>query len=478
MNNKIYKYDGYSYYEGNHAVVIVGYGYQYSKFYWLIQNSWGEDFCDNGFAKIEFGEINIENVAFSEPYIESEEDSEIKEISVKLSIRDDCRFEYIGVNEDDYNESFELYFQGPNSTIYYLCNKFSFLNDTKGICNFDLESYNLNEKGIYSYDYYRPLLKNNFFDIEFATDSDKHFYFYQYDILLNIYIGINNYYISEEGSIFMLAYIPFSEGSKFISNIYVNNDANKKLKNCEGLMNLSYYDYIVCNISQDEIEYFDNENDNISLTYDILCGKKEEIPVFVSKLDKTKYPIFRVKHFIKPNTRSINYFTDLSLIANIEGNISNFTAELSYFLSFIKIIRSKKTTELEIYCEIPEISEIQNDYEILCFPMVDSFYLSYIYDEIFILPYYIPLENPQPFEVIIKSSLKGISYFEYQDILSGKNDYSPPTEKNTKNTDKPEIEKEVKTEVVSPNPSGDSEDNCKFIKIVSLSFILAIILIS
>ena len=94
------------------------------------------------------------------------------------------------------------------------------------------------------------------------------------------------------------------------------------------------------------------------------------------------------------------------------------------------------------------------------------------------MPYYTPLENPQPFEVIIKSSLKGISYFEYQDILSGKNDYSPPTEKNTKNTDKPEIDKEVKTEVVSPNPSGDSEDNCQFIKIVSLSFILAIILIS
>ena len=91
--NIIYKYDGYSFYRGGHAVVIVGYGYQDSKFYWLIQNSWGKDFCDNGFAKVEFGEINIENVAFSEPYIESEEDSEIKEISVKLSIRDDCRFE-------------------------------------------------------------------------------------------------------------------------------------------------------------------------------------------------------------------------------------------------------------------------------------------------------------------------------------------------------------------------------------------------
>ena len=34
------------------------------------------------------------------------------------------------------------------------------------------------------------------------------------------------------------------------------------------------------------------------------------------------------------------------------------------------------------------------------------------------MPYNTPYKNPQPFEVIIKSSLKGISYSEYQDILS------------------------------------------------------------
>ena len=39
-------------------------------------------------------------------------------------------------------------------------------------------------------------------------------------------------------------------------------------------MNLVYHDFIFCYISQDEIEYFDKENKNISLIYDILCGKK------------------------------------------------------------------------------------------------------------------------------------------------------------------------------------------------------------
>ncbi len=91
--NIIYKYDGKSDYGGAHAVVIVGYGYQDSKYYWIIQNSWGDTFCDNGFAKIEFGQINIENIAFSEPYIETAEDPAKKEISVNLKLREDCRYE-------------------------------------------------------------------------------------------------------------------------------------------------------------------------------------------------------------------------------------------------------------------------------------------------------------------------------------------------------------------------------------------------
>ena len=54
------------------SVVIVGFGYINSKYYWLIQNSLGSDFCDNGFLKIEFGEIGIENIVFSQPYIQNE----------------------------------------------------------------------------------------------------------------------------------------------------------------------------------------------------------------------------------------------------------------------------------------------------------------------------------------------------------------------------------------------------------------------
>ena len=49
--NDVYTYDGYSSKIKSHFVTITGYGLLNNKFYWLIQNSWGENWCDNGFMK-------------------------------------------------------------------------------------------------------------------------------------------------------------------------------------------------------------------------------------------------------------------------------------------------------------------------------------------------------------------------------------------------------------------------------------------
>ena len=38
--------------ELNHAVVLAGYDYDKYGLYWIIQNSWGKDWGDNGFCKI------------------------------------------------------------------------------------------------------------------------------------------------------------------------------------------------------------------------------------------------------------------------------------------------------------------------------------------------------------------------------------------------------------------------------------------
>jgi len=50
--NGIYEYDKKSEYVGGHAIVIMGWGEEKGKKYWLVRNSWGEDWGDNGYFKI------------------------------------------------------------------------------------------------------------------------------------------------------------------------------------------------------------------------------------------------------------------------------------------------------------------------------------------------------------------------------------------------------------------------------------------
>ena len=70
---------------------------------------------------------------------------------------------------------------------------------------------------------------------------------------------------------------------------------------------------------------------------------------------------------------------------------------------------------------IPKLSKIQKNYEITCFPWIDEEDdENYLYDEIILLPYFTPNLSPQPFEVIIKKSLKAISQSDYKEGITSK----------------------------------------------------------
>ncbi|KAJ1166661.1 hypothetical protein NDU88_007060 [Pleurodeles waltl] len=45
-------YDGKCAKEANHAIIIIGYGTEDDEDYWIIKNSWGTDWADNGYAKV------------------------------------------------------------------------------------------------------------------------------------------------------------------------------------------------------------------------------------------------------------------------------------------------------------------------------------------------------------------------------------------------------------------------------------------
>ena len=412
--NIIYEYDGESDYAGGHAIVIVGYGYENSKYYWIIQNSWGTSFCDNGFAKVEFAEIDIENVAFIEPYIEDESElSTKKSITAEMTLREDCSFLYTYTSgSDDYEDSFELNFTKDDSTFYYNCGKDPYEKGKSGICIYDITSFINNGKGYYTYKDNSPLKNNNNYKLDFSSLEQKQFYYYGGDYIDNLYVLNNIYYISQAGSGITLLYSPVSNDTDLVSKIYTNKNVNTFLSNCKVADIIINEDYLIyCKVTQNEVDLFSENNDS-PLAYYIMCGGIEETQAIVRKLDTTKYPIYRVKKIVLPYDEYLNSNNELTIIANIEGSISglNGITENNNFVSMISVQRNNIYTSYEIVCEIPNPSSKEEDYEIPCY-IVSSNRINY--DNVYLTPYYSAYKVITPFEVIIDNNIKAISYTDY-----------------------------------------------------------------
>ena len=210
-----------------------------------------------------------------------------------------------------------------------------------------------------------------------------------------------------------------------VSNIYPNINKKAALNNCIVISEIinENYTFIYCRIKQEEIKYFE-DNKDLPLAYDIFCGSREPMNAFVYKLDKTKYPVFKVKYFVIPEGGDKCSFI---IVANIKGSISEFT-EGNEFMSLININSNDNIETYYLKCEIPLPSKIQDNYEILCEIENESendiescSYLltpennteSYTFH---LTPYYMILNSTSPFEVFIENTIKAIKYDDYKKI--------------------------------------------------------------
>ena len=406
-NKDVYFYDGESDLIGRQDVVIVGYGLSNNKYYWLIQNSLGSNWCEDGLAKIEFGKVGIETVSFSEPYIKGEY-NETKDISVNLNnIIDKCFiiFKTNSANEEIKN-NFEIILKNQKNEdrIFYYCGVVPLINEDSNICLNDLND-DISE-GIYEIYNISSLGKEN----EFTINNNINFYLNKDHFRTILNLENRNLYVSERGSKILIESYNCEE-CLFRNKIYPNLVASTAFENCKQInfnnleRNYKYY-LVSCTINENELRYFDysyNNGNNAFMAYDRLCGLKTKIDATIYKLDKTKYPLLRIKDFKLSDEDFFDKESLFTLIADVEGSISGFTSNDNQFNIFIDIYNNS-VKSYELNCN-PKDIQIKINYTINCH--FNQKINKIEYNKVMLYTYYYQLDS-QPYEVIIPKNFYAI----------------------------------------------------------------------
>ena len=406
--NKVYTYDGTSKEEGGHAVAIVGYGLLDGKYYWLIQNSWGEEACDKGFVKVEFGQVGVENVAFSEPYIPDEEVSP-QEIPVHFDNIDEGCFlsVYSSSSYDNWVNTLDLNFKNEYTSqdFNFLCSTTSFFGQSNKLnCYFEIKNY-FGDVGEYKFNDSNSLGRENEFSLD---DSFKNlaFYFWGNNNIMTYWDFYQYYFISRKGSKIMFAYSVYTNDGEILNPIYPNLNTDKALSDCHKI-ELNYESWVYCGLKEEEIDYFEDfsQQSNSPLVYDSLCGYKANTFTLAYKLNKNRFPAFIIDSLTIPNKTSLTENDKLTATAQIEGSLSYFDNS-EVFVGFANIEYKGANSSIAFACIISVPKSTNRNHNIDCNLLLNT-YESIKFDNIYLLPYYIPYRIKYIYEVIINGDIKG-----------------------------------------------------------------------
>ena len=465
--NDVYTFNGTAENTGGHAISITGYGLLNNKFYWLIQNSWGADWCDNGFIKVEIGEI--EEFSFSVPYIKNEEKEPVDiEVTFKKKYAS-CKFDVESPSMENWNNTLDITFTNKQTSqnIFYQVNKNQLYNREEISCNFEYNRvfYGIN-KGTYTYETAKSLgIENNFKLNSFEGQS---FEYYGYDELY--YIIQKNYYVSQARSKIVFEHY-YDSVDDSMPPIFMDYDAKVPLKNCYHLRTSTdiKIDLGYCEITQEDLDYI--EKNEVELTYLYLCGYLDYSNIFLLKLDEAN-PVFEVKKFIKPKDEAITVNTDLILVSNTKANIP--VNEALYFYAIMEIENNIKNTSALVYCSTQINSENSEAYS-TC--NINSG--TYQYQNIYLLPYTIKRYGSTPFDIIINSAIKAEdepepSPEEEEQEQEKEKEQEKEQEKEKEKEDEKEDEKESEEE---PDESTDPDTGVSYYLEYPLSLFFSLLLL-
>ena len=401
-----------------HAVTIVGYGFTDNKYYWLIQNSWGKK-CDNGFAKIEFGQIGIESISFAEPFIENKE-AKPQDIKVYLNNFDDiCNLKITCSKINKWRNPLLIQFKHTSEEKYfdYICDYICNVNRKCDlVCNFEKKNlYHEQVQGVYKFNDYKALgkygVENNF--ILDKKIKKKEFNFYGYKYINSLTESYVKYFISRNGSKISF-YVYGDKSVKNLSPIYPMTK-NERLSNCYSdifMFNGEKVQIGNCEIDSNEVNYFKDITitNSTFLTSKIYCGYTYTSPINVYLLDTKNYPVFIITEFkVLPHNEK-DKIIYANLFAKIEGNI-NLEYFFTTFTTFINVGDKKEDNyeileEMNCYLGLP--TTIVDNYTINC-EIINNGYSPK--EKFYLYPYYYIRDYKFPFEIIIPNKMKNEASF-------------------------------------------------------------------